>query len=598
MHLNSIKIRGFKSFAEEVELILEPGITTIVGPNGCGKSNVSDAIRWVLGEQSARSLRCTSMRDLLFNGGANFAPAQKTEVALRFSNDFSDVRGDPNASAEDAPNIALGSPEVEVCRHLTRDGESRYLINQSPCRLRDISELFMDTGIGVDAYSVMEQSKIDLILNVRPEERRFLFDEVAGITKYKHRKKTALRKLEQTEQNLVRINDVIQELQHETEALKEQAEQARHYNTQQEQLKQFELDLAHREYEKLHTDYSQAQTDLDEVLTTVATASETLKAAEERIEGSTNRQSELDEAIRVGQTALREIETQIEQIERQIVLHKERQLNIQKQRERALQTLESLKAQQTALLAQKRERTQEHQKLEASHKIEESRLAARQQLLTQLTERITAAKESVQEAQAGLQETATDLENRERERLAIEHNLNSTEGNLNRLKENTDALTAELKTATDAHAAIQHAETQLKAELVHIETERNHVETNLQENQDALRKIEAEIQGLQNTLGSNVSRLKSLQELQSAYEGYYAGVRAIMQAKTHYPDQFQGVCGVVAELLATDAEYEIAIEVALGSDIQSVITETAEDAQSGVAFLKKHRAGRVKVSPA
>ena len=297
MHLNSIKIRGFKSFAEDVELILEPGITTIVGPNGCGKSNVSDAVRWVLGEQSARALRCTSMRDLLFNGGSNFAPAQKTEVALRFSN----VNGNPDTPTQDAPNIALGSPEVEVCRHLTRAGESRYLINQSPCRLRDISELFMDTGIGVDAYSVMEQSKIDLILNVRPEERRFLFDEVAGITKYKHRKKTALRKLEQAEQNLVRINDVIQELQHETESLKEQAEQARHYNAQQAQLKEFELDLARREYEKLHTDYSQAQTDLDEILTSVSTASETLKAAEERIESSTNRQSELDEAIRGGQ---------------------------------------------------------------------------------------------------------------------------------------------------------------------------------------------------------------------------------------------------------------------------------------------------------
>ena len=593
MHLNSIKIRGFKSFAEEIELILEPGITTIVGPNGCGKSNVSDAIRWVLGEQSARSLRCTSMRDLLFNGGANFAPAQKTEVALRFSN----VNGDPNTSTQDAPNIAFGSPEVEVCRHLARDGESRYLINQSPCRLRDISELFMDTGIGVDAYSVMEQSKIDLILNVRPEERRFLFDEVAGITKYKHRKKTALRKLEQTEQNLVRINDVIQELQRETEALKEQAEQARHYNAQHEQLKQFELDLAHREYDKLHTDYSQAQANLDEVLTTVATASETLKADEERIESSTNRQSELDEAIRTGQTALREVETQIEQVERQIVLHKERQLNIQKQRERALQTLESLKAQQTALLTQKRERTQEHQKLEASYKIEESRLAARRQLLTQLAERITAAKESVQEAQTALQATVTELEDRERKRLAIEHNLSSTEGNLNRLKENTDALETELKTATDTHAAVQRAETQLKAELVHIEAERNYVETNLQENQDALRKIEAEIQGLQNTLGSNVSRLKSLQELQSAYEGYYTGVRAIMQAKTHYPDQFHGVCGVVAELLTTDTKYEVAIEVALGSAIQNVITETAEDAQNGIAFLKKHRAGRVTFLP-
>ena len=594
MHLNSIKIRGFKSFAEEVELILEPGVTTIVGPNGCGKSNVSDAIRWVLGEQSARALRCTSMRDLLFNGGANFAPAQKTEVALRFSNNG---LANPDAPTQDTPNIALGSPEVEVCRHLGRDGESRYLINQNPCRLRDISELFMDTGIGVDAYSVMEQSKIDLILNVRPEERRFLFDEVAGITKYKHRKKTALRKLEQTEQNLVRINDVIQELQRETEALKEQAEQAQHYNTQQAQLKQFELDLAHREYDKLRTDYNQAQADLDEILTSVASASETLKAAEERIESSTNRQSELDTVIREGQTALREIETQIEQIERQIVLHKERQLNIQRQRERALQALESLKAQQTALLTQQRQRTQEYQKLEASCKIEESRLAARQQLLNELAARISSAKDAVQEAQAVLQETATELTALERERLAIEHKLTSSEENLNRLKESKTALTTELRTATDARAEVQRAETQLKAALVQIEAQRNQTETKLSENQDALRKLESEIQGLQNTLGSSVSRLKSLQELQSAYEGYYAGVRAIMQAKTHYPDQFQGVCGVVAELVTTDTEYEIAIEVALGSAIQNVITETAEDAQGGIAFLKKHRAGRVTFLP-
>ena len=591
MHLNSIKIRGFKSFAEEIELILEPGITTIVGPNGCGKSNVSDAIRWVLGEQSARSLRCASMRDLLFNGGANFAPAQKTEVALRFSN------GNPDTHTQDAPKLVLASPEVEVSRHLTRGGESRYLINQNPCRLRDISELFMDTGIGVDAYSVMEQSKIDLILNVRPEERRFLFDEVAGITKYKHRKKTALRKLEQTEQNLARINDVIQELQRETESLKEQAEQAQHYNTQQAQLKQLELELAHREYDKLHTDYNQAQTDLDEVLTTVAGASETLKAAEERIENSTNRRSELDDTIREGQVALREIETQIEQIERQIVLHKERQLNIQRERERALQTLESLKAQQTGILTQQRERTQEYQKLEASCKIEESRLTARQQLLTELARRISGAKDAVQETQVALQEITTELTARERERLAIEHKLTSTEGNLNRLNENKMTLTAELSTANDTRDEVQYAETQLKAALIHIETEKNQVEVDIQENQDALRKIESEIQGLQNTLGANVSRLKSLQELQSAYEGYYAGVRAIMRAKTQHPDQFQGVCGVVAELVTTDTEYEVAIEVALGSAIQNVITETAEDAQKGIAFLKQYRAGRVTFLP-
>ena len=191
----------------------------------------------------------------------------------------------------------------------------------------------------------------------------------------------------------------------------------------------------------------------------------------------------------------------------------------------------------------------------------------------------------------------TELATCERKRLTIEHELTSREGNLNRLKENTDVLTTELKTTTDTHAEVQRAETQLKAELVQIETERDQVEMELGENQDALRKIEAEIRGLQNTLGSSVSRLKSLQELQSAYEGYYVGVRAIMQAKNHYSDQFRGVCGVVAELLTMDTEYEVAIEVALGSAVQNVITETAEDAQKGVAFLKKHRAGRVTFLP-
>ena len=593
LHLNSIKIRGFKSFAEEVELVLEPGITTIVGPNGCGKSNVSDAIRWVLGEQSARALRCTSMRDLLFNGGANFAPAQKTEVALRFLN-----TPDPTASAtQDAPKLALTSPEVEVSRHLGRNGESRYLINQTPCRLRDITELFMDTGIGVDAYSVMEQSKIDLILNVRPEERRFLFDEVAGITKYKHRKKTALRKLEQTEQNLVRINDVIQELQRETESLKVQAEQAAHYNAQQAKLKQLELALAHREYDKLLKDYTQAQADLDAIVNSVTDASETLRAAEERIETAADRRAALDAAVQKGQGELREIESQIEGIERQIVLHKERQLNIQKQRERALQTLQSLKAQQTSLVAQHSQRTQEYQKLQAACKIEESRLTARQQLLGDLAGRMDRAKGSVAEARTTLQETGAELEARERQRLTIEHTLTSTEGTLNQLQDRRVEVAAGLEAAAASRDEIQHAETQLKAVLVEIETKKAAVETEHAETQDALRKIEAALQGLQSTLGGNVSRLRSLKELQSAYEGYYSGVRAIMQVKSESPDRFRGVCGVVAELVSTDTEFEVAIEVALGAAIQNVITETAEDAQRGIAFLKQHRAGRVTFLP-
>lgn len=583
MHLNSIKISGFKSFAEEVELVLEPGITTIVGPNGCGKSNVSDAIRWVLGEQSARALRCTNMRDLLFNGGANFSPSQKASVALTFTNI--------------SESLSIGSPEVEVRRQLTREGQSSYLINQTPCRLRDISELFMDTGVGVDAYSVMEQSKIDLILNVRPEERRFLFDEVAGITKYKVRKKTAIQKLKEADQNLVRINDLIQELQREAESLKEQAEQAEHYQSLKDQLQQLELGLAYRDYEKLATDYRENQSNLEAVLNKVSDANQIIQEAEERIENSSIRRSELDAAITAAQEDIDSISEQSEKIERQIVIHKENQLNIQQQKERAQQTLDSLNSQHANLQTRKRERTQEQKRLEASYKIEESRLTAKQQNLQELISRIDKTEKSIQEARVVLQETATELSQRENKRLAIEHELTSTQSSLKQLQENSDALKTELKAAMDDRDEIQRGATRLDAELLQIGTEKKQVETTLNESQDALRKIDSEIRGLEDSLGGSLSRYKSLEQLQSAYEGYYVGVRAVMQAKTHYPDQFSGVCGVVAELISTDVEYEVAIEIALGSSIQNVVTETAEDVVAGINFLKKHRAGRVKFLP-
>lgn len=583
LHLKSIKVSGFKSFAEDVELILEPGITSIVGPNGCGKSNVSDAIRWVLGEQSARALRCTNMRDLLFNGGANFKPAERASVALSFTNI--------------TENLSIGTPEVEVQRQLTRGGESSYLINQTPCRLRDISELFMDTGVGVDAYSVMEQSKIDLILNVRAEERRFLFDEVAGITKYKHRKKTAIQKLEDAEQNLVRINDVIQELQRETESLKVQAEQAKHYQSLHDQLQQLELGLAYRDYEKMEKDYRETQDSLQTILNEVAEANDIMQGSEERIENASIKRSQLDTSISKSQEELRGISERIEKIELQIVRHKEKQLNIQSQRQRAEQTLESLKTQQATIQTQKRDRTQEQNKLSASYKIEESRFSAHQQLLQDLSSRIKASKQSIDERRTLLQDTSSELSKRENTRLTVEHQLTSSQSSLNKLQENSDALNTELKTAKDKRDEIQRAATQLDADLIQIETEKKQVETTHNETQDALRKIDSELRGLQDMMGGSVSRYKSLEQLQSAYEGYYSGVRAIMQAKTHYPDQFSGVCGVVAELINTDAEYEMAIEVALGSAIQNVITETREDSKAGINFLKKNRAGIVTFLP-
>ncbi len=583
MYLKSIKISGFKSFAEEVELVLEPGKTAIVGPNGCGKSNVSDAIRWVLGEQSARALRCTNMRDLLFNGGANFKPSQRARVTLTFTNI--------------TQNLSIETPEVEVTRQLTRDGESSYLINKTPCRLRDISELFMDTGVGVDAYSVMEQNKIDVILNVRPEERRFLFDEVAGITKYKHNRKTALRKLEATKQNLVRINDIIQELERENESLKEQAEQAQQNQTLKDELKQLELGLAYRNYAKLAADYNEMQKKLDAIQSEVSGANQRIQEADEKIENDSLKRAELDTAITAAEEEIRSIAKRNETVERKIFLHKERQLNLKQTRERAQQALEERNAELADLQTLKRQRIQEQKKLDSSLKIEDSRLSARKQVLEDLKSSIEKTKQSIQQAQTEMQEMTIELSKRENRRTSIEDTVKNSQESLSQLQDKTQQFRTELQTATDDREVVQRSVTQIESEIINLTTEKEKIEDKIKETENALRKIDSEMRGFQEKLGSSTSLYRSLEQLQANYEGYYAGVRSIMQAKEHYPDQFSGICGVVAELIHTDNEFEVAIEVALGSRIQNVITETAMDVRRGIDYLKKNRAGIVTFLP-
>ena len=583
MHINQIKISGFKSFAEEVELILEPGVTTIVGPNGCGKSNVSDAIRWVLGQQSPRALRCANMQDLLFNGGSNFKPAQRAQASLHFT----DVEG----------KLALESPEIAVRRQLTRSGESNYFINDAPCLLRDITELFMDTGIGVDAYSVMEQSKIDLILNTRPEERRFLFDEVAGITKYKHRKKAAIKKLEATEQNLVRINDVIHTVQRETESLKQQAAQAERYQHLHGQLRNLELDLSRREHERFAKDLTQTQLNLDELMSQCIGINEQIDVTEQQIEDATARRAELDNLIRDGQGIVNRFASEIEQTERQIALYKERQLNIQQQRQRALQTIESLEKQLAELEGQKEEREQEHRQVDVSLQLEESKLTARRRVLTALNTRVAEAENSVETARENLLETTNQVSQLETQLASLNNKLEYSAANLDRITERSNALGADLEAEKASYTKAQRREQQLKADLIRFETDRQKAEEEIQRYQTELRKLESEMRGMQDSLGTSASRFKSLKDLQATHEGYYTGVRAILKVREIEPERFGGICGVIAELIRTESDYELAIEVALGSAIQNIVTETAEDAQSGIEFLKRTKAGRVTFLP-
>src|SRR5512136_1855315 len=240
MKLKRIEITGFKSFLEPTTLTFDAGVTAIVGPNGCGKSNVVDAIRWVMGEQSARNLRGRAMEDVIFGGSESRKPLGMAEVSLVFSTDDGRV-----------PAKYLNYSEIQVTRRLFRDGESEYLLNKTPCRLLDIAELFMDTGVGAKAYSIIEQGKIGMILLSKPEERRFLIEEAAGVTKFKTRKQVALKKIEITRQNLLRIGDIIAEIKRQLNSLQRQAKKAERFREYREELKEIELLFAAKNYKAL-----------------------------------------------------------------------------------------------------------------------------------------------------------------------------------------------------------------------------------------------------------------------------------------------------------------------------------------------------------
>ncbi|MBD3182231.1 AAA family ATPase, partial [Candidatus Poribacteria bacterium] len=268
MNFRKLEVTGFKSFADKIEVIFEPGITAIVGPNGCGKSNICDAIKWVLGEQSSKSLRCDKMESVIFNGTENRRALGMAQVYLNIE------------SPDDS--LSTDYTEVQIGRRLFRSGESEYYINRNRCLLKDIQEMFMDTGLGVNSYSIMEQGHIDMILNSSPQERRLILEEAAGITKFKHRKRESLKKLEATEQNLLRVNDILVELEQQVSSLRRQASKARRYQDYHTELKELDTKLGSYRYNKLLSNLQEAKkkiTDSDDRSQAISTAVNNLEAA-------------------------------------------------------------------------------------------------------------------------------------------------------------------------------------------------------------------------------------------------------------------------------------------------------------------------------
>src|SRR5580765_3518216 len=310
MYLKNLTVLGFKSFADKTTLSFMPGVSAIVGPNGCGKSNISDAIRWVLGEQSAKALRGGEMADVIFNGTDGRKPLGMAEVSLTI--------GDVDGEHLKAAGVEVAYNEVTVTRRVFRDGGSEYFINKTPCRLKDIQQLFMGTGVGRTSYSIMAQGNITQILSRKPEDRRMIFEEAAGITKYKSQKKEALRKLEYTDQNLLRVADLIREVKRQIGSLQRQAGKARRYKALMTELQHLDTQLARHQFDVLQAEISERQTTLEKLRVEVEVSSESVIRVENEIIQLRERLSELEQEISQSQQHGLELKAQSERHEARI----------------------------------------------------------------------------------------------------------------------------------------------------------------------------------------------------------------------------------------------------------------------------------------
>jgi len=583
MHFKQIEMTGFKSFPDRTVLDLEDGITAVVGPNGCGKSNILDAMRWALGEQKPTQLRGAHMQDVIFNGSEDRAPMGMAEVTLTFDNSDG--------------TLPIDFEEVQVTRRVYRSGEGEYLINKAPCRLRDVQELFMDTGIGTNAYSMIGQGKISMVLSSKPDDRRFLFEEAAGIIKYKSRKRIALRKLDQADQNVLRLGDIVHEVERQLRSLKRQVNAAIRHRELSDELKALEIREAWLKQGELVSQIEilreRFRTAQDRFESKSAEASE-LEAQHEALSLS---KLEIDRTLHARRENVHEIESEMEKIEREIALIRQKVTFSEDQEETAVEERASLVA-QTGELAQKLgEANDQLEALRQEQANIDEVLSAKAEALERASEavastdaRLDAAREASVASMNARAQTQTELE-----KLGV---------NLSNLDEQVAALNA--RRADQERRASETAE-----QLASIEeqertrhTEVAEAERRYAEHSEAVERLRADRetadgtrQQLREELGRIEARLTSFRELRDSYEGFDAAVQKLMQAKQADHPAMAGVVGPLGDLIQAAPEHAAAIEAALGGHVDSVVVETAGHARAAMAYLAEENAGRATFLP-
>ena len=579
MYLKSIEVQGFKSFANKIVFDFHNGITGIVGPNGSGKSNVADAVRWVLGEQRVKQLRGGTMQDVIFAGTENRRPLSYAYVAITLDN--SDHQ------------LAIDYEEVTVSRRLYRSGESEYLINGAACRLKDINELFYDTGIGKEGYSIIGQGQIDRILSSKPEESRELFDEATGIVKFKRRKNTAQKKLEDEKQNIVRINDILAELEKQLGPLEKQSAVAREYLKKKEALKLYDVNMflletgrVQRAITELETKIGDADRELKETTEQYEKIKKEHARIEEELEELNRRLDETKEAASRAGLGRQQLEGQIEVLKEQI--HSVQQGG------------EQLEGRLKNIAADMKERQEAREKLAA----EQAELAKQLEAATAVS---TEADARLQELRARIEAENTAAETSKNSIISLLNERASTKGRLQRYDAMQEQAQIRRTELNQKLLLAKSSEEEQRGQYEGYRKELEEISGRIIELSEIQREKEAEAESLRRELGKKneeleigqsafhreSSRLESLRNMAERYDGYGNSIRKVMEQKKNVP----GIEGVVADLIKVDQRYETAVETALGGSIQNIVTENEETAKRLIEYLKKNRFGRATFLP-
>ena len=574
MYLSKLEVVGFKSFANKVHLQFDSGITAIVGPNGCGKTNVVDAIRWALGEQRPSTLRSDKMEDVIFNGTKNRKPIGMADVSLTIEN----TKG----------ILPTEYSEVTITRRVYRSGESEYYLNKTLCRLKDIKDLFMDTGMGSDAYSVIELKMVETILSDRTDERRRLFEEAAGVTKYKHRRKEAYRKLESVQQDLVRVNDVVKEVQKAVNSLERQAQKAEKYNELSQQLRGLEVDLLERDHasiigkiEPLKRELAGARSEklrIDSELTSKETLLDMLRQELEELE------SRLTDA----QSDVAEQQQRINSVQQRRISSSERKKSLGTAIERYEREKVELNRQREELQMRSKDMRASIEVMHVKVDQADRNYAAKKAELDAFTVQLDSKKADVKKLQDLILSLLNDISLKRQHHERTKARIENIHGRIDFSEEENAIYDTEVKTNTELVNQLSSEDRELRKQFAEAEVRVHQMEAykvSLEKDLDSLRNQEFEVRGLHDRRRARLEFLKGLVE---SYDGFSEGTKFLITN-----DEWKAnVQTTVADAISTDAKYRIAIESALGEMANFIVVKNIEEAYRGIAVLKKNQKGK------